>query len=228
MSVATASWERARTPEQKEVRIVEIIEATARLFEHKDFEKINLAMIAREAEFTRSNLYKYFGSKEEIFLELIRRDSEKWFLDLKQTLGNDRLDSETFARLWVEVQSRHQRLVKLLPLKYTIIQEKAPREALANSQQAYLTQTKLLVSLLKSIFEEITEDLAASFFHSLKVVVLGTRPLMATNSKQKQAMEANDITNDKGYIEKLYFNTIKALIDNVLVRAREEQVVPVA
>jgi len=37
------------------------------------FEEITFVLIAKEAQFTRSNLYKYFNSKEEIFLEFIKQ-----------------------------------------------------------------------------------------------------------------------------------------------------------
>jgi hypothetical protein len=54
------TWERARTDEQKEVQVAEIVEATARLYENHSFEDINLPLIAKDAKFTCSNLYKYF------------------------------------------------------------------------------------------------------------------------------------------------------------------------
>jgi len=59
-------WVRARSDEQIEQRINEIVDATARLYEENRFEDITFAMIAKEANFTRSNLYRYFQTKEEI------------------------------------------------------------------------------------------------------------------------------------------------------------------
>lgn len=71
-------WQRARTDEQKEQRIAEILDAAARLQAQLDFDKITLAAIAKEANFTRSNLYKYFRSKEEIFFEFLKYDVHLW------------------------------------------------------------------------------------------------------------------------------------------------------
>ena len=79
-------WERARTETQKQQRISEILDAAARLYEAHRFEEITFVSIAREAKFTRSNLYKYFSSKEEIFLEFLKHDIILWRQDLVATL----------------------------------------------------------------------------------------------------------------------------------------------
>jgi AcrR family transcriptional regulator len=58
------TWQRSRSREQKEQRIAEIVDATARLYQKHSFEDITFALIAKEADFTRSNLYKCFNTKE--------------------------------------------------------------------------------------------------------------------------------------------------------------------
>ena len=60
------TWERARSEEQIEYRVNEILKATAKLYEEHRFEEITFVMIAKEAGFTRSNLYRYFKTKEDI------------------------------------------------------------------------------------------------------------------------------------------------------------------
>ena len=54
-------WKRARSDKHKEHRISEIVAATARLYKKHSFEEITFSSIAKEAKFTRSNLYKYFN-----------------------------------------------------------------------------------------------------------------------------------------------------------------------
>ena len=78
-------WQRARSEEQKKQRISEIVSATAWLYKKHSFEQISFALIAKEAGFTRSNLYKYFSSKEEIFLVFLIQDTRLWREDLLKT-----------------------------------------------------------------------------------------------------------------------------------------------
>ena len=79
-------WKRARTKKQKKSRKEEIIEATSYLYENHIFSDITFALIARKSNFTRSNLYKYFNNKEEIFLELLLADIIKWRKTLNKEL----------------------------------------------------------------------------------------------------------------------------------------------
>ena len=75
-------WQRARSEEQKQQRVSEIIDATARLYKKHSFEEITFASIAKELKFARSNLYKYFNSKEEIFFEFLKHDIIIWRQDI--------------------------------------------------------------------------------------------------------------------------------------------------
>ncbi|MHC4756423.1 MAG: helix-turn-helix domain-containing protein [Planctomycetota bacterium] len=57
-----------------------------------------MQLIAKEAGFTRYNLYKYFSSKEEIFLEFLKHDIILWRQDLVKTCRRRKASSvETFA-----------------------------------------------------------------------------------------------------------------------------------
>ena len=86
-------WERARTEAQKQQRVSEIIDATARLYKKHRFEEITFVAIAKEAKFTRSNLYKYFNTKEEIFFEFLKHDIILWRQDLDTTLQKKKVYS---------------------------------------------------------------------------------------------------------------------------------------
>ena len=68
------TWKRARSDVQKAERVRELTDAAARLYEAEPIADSTIAEIAREAGWTRSNIYKYFATKEEVFLELLRLD----------------------------------------------------------------------------------------------------------------------------------------------------------
>ena len=62
------SFERAKTEENKQIRIQQIKDVAIKLFDTHEFHEITLAHIAKGTDFTRGNLYKYISSKEEIYL----------------------------------------------------------------------------------------------------------------------------------------------------------------
>jgi len=81
----TNNWQRARTREQITERAGSILAAAARLFETRKYEEVTLQNIAIEAGFTRSNVYRYFQTRQTIFLELYKYDLSVWVTDFAPT-----------------------------------------------------------------------------------------------------------------------------------------------
>ena len=61
-----ADYQRARSPQQKAERMSAIMDATETLFAQLPYHEINMGLIAKELGWSRSNLYKYAATQEEI------------------------------------------------------------------------------------------------------------------------------------------------------------------
>lgn len=59
-------------------RKAEIVNACAVLYETRSFKEITLKEIGEKTSFTRTSIYNYFQTKEEIFLALFQREYEAW------------------------------------------------------------------------------------------------------------------------------------------------------
>lgn len=76
----------------------EIIDACASLYETKSFRDITIRDIGEKTSFTRTSIYNYYHSKEEIFLALLRREHEAWTEDLNGISRQyGKLSAEEFA-----------------------------------------------------------------------------------------------------------------------------------
>lgn len=71
-------------------RKAEIINACAKLYDTKNFKEITLKEIGEKTSFTRTSIYNYFQTKEEIFLALLQQEYEKWIDDLNEMLHNNK------------------------------------------------------------------------------------------------------------------------------------------
>ena len=93
-------WQRARSDEQKAQRRQMLLEAAARLHRHKPIEEVSLNAIAREANISKGNIYRYFESREELFLQLTLDAMQRWRDTLlgKLTGAADSEDAELLAR----------------------------------------------------------------------------------------------------------------------------------
>ncbi|HEU0222902.1 MAG TPA: helix-turn-helix domain-containing protein, partial [Paracoccaceae bacterium] len=72
--MADNPFQRARSPEQKAHRRRAILEAAAALLAEGGIEATTLAAIAERAGLVKSNLYRYFESREEILMWLFVED----------------------------------------------------------------------------------------------------------------------------------------------------------
>lgn len=76
----------------------EIINACALLYETMGFKDITLRDIGARTSFTRTSIYNYFQTKEEIFLALLQREYEAWIEDVERIREqNESLPPEEFA-----------------------------------------------------------------------------------------------------------------------------------
>src|SRR5690242_13201571 len=72
------SFQRARQPDQIEQRKEAILAAALALFKEKGLEKVTLADIASRVGTATSNLYRYFESREHIYLRVLQRLGAEW------------------------------------------------------------------------------------------------------------------------------------------------------
>ena len=76
----------------------EIVTACAELYKTMSFKDITIKEIGSATSFTRTSIYNYFQTKEEIFLALLQREYELWISRLKQIWSeHDRMTRAEFA-----------------------------------------------------------------------------------------------------------------------------------
>ncbi len=125
------AWQRARNPEQKEQRRTAILEATAKLFEEGGLDGVSLNAIANEAGISKANIYRYFESREEIFLHLLLEYYQQWVITLERALaplaGSD--DVENVARAMTASYAAHPRFASLVAVTASVLEKNVTADA---------------------------------------------------------------------------------------------------
>lgn len=75
--------QRARTESDKALREQQILDAAEELFLADRFHGLTLADVARETGLTKAALYRYFRSKELLFIAVYRRAMSGWVEDVE-------------------------------------------------------------------------------------------------------------------------------------------------
>ena len=86
MAEPRQTWQRARSPEQKELRRRAILAAAGELLDEAGLEGTGLNAIARRAGLSKPNLYSYFESREAILLRLLLDEAASWTSALARRL----------------------------------------------------------------------------------------------------------------------------------------------
>ena len=182
-------WVRARSDEQIEQRINEIVNATARLYEEHSFEDITFAMIAKEADFTRSNLYRYFQTKEDIFLELIKHDITVWREDILENFAGGNPSLHEVAVISVDLILKHKRMVKLFTILFTLLEPNSSLDALTAFKRKINEEIGMVAQFLSTVLQFPSVEAAAEFLSTQSYLAIGAYPMMDLTPKQIEAME---------------------------------------
>ena len=173
------TWQRARSEAAKNARRNEIIKATEALFERLSFEEIHFGLIAEEARFTRSNLYKYFHSKEEIFLEILKRDIETFTEDLEAWgEGREACPEAAFVDAFAGLRWKYRRIREVFSKLDTLLGAHCAPERAAEFT-AFIGETNgRKAELLCRLFPEFSNEKAREFLIVEASLVTGLHHIM--------------------------------------------------
>jgi len=211
------TWKRARSENQKQERINQIVKATANLYIDKTFEEISFVSIAKEAKFTRSNLYKYFSSKEEIFLEFLKDDISIWKNELIETIDiNKSYSIDEFVDFWVDLQLKHKRFLELLSLLYTSLEKNISMEHLVLFKRDVVNNILDLSKILIVLFPKLSEKDISDFINLQFSSAIGLYQMTNLSETQKKVLSKDQFKHLQIDFTYSYKMSIKAILNNIL------------
>jgi AcrR family transcriptional regulator len=80
-------FQRARSEEQREIRRQAILDTAAAMLETMPVSEVTLNELSRRAGLAKSNVLRYFESREAILLELLDRAAKRWLSELPARLA---------------------------------------------------------------------------------------------------------------------------------------------
>lgn len=192
----------------------EIIDACAALYEKMNFKDITIKEISKYTSFTRTSIYNYFRTKEEIFLALFQREYELWIDDLTHLAGdNQRLSADDFASKLASSLEKRQRLLKLLSMNMYDMEENSSMDSLVAFKRAYGRSINALKICLKKFFPQMTEKDAEDFIFTFFSFIYGIYPYTYVTEKQREAMKKAGVEFKYLSVYEMAYMEIKKLLD---------------
>jgi len=107
----------SRRKREKDIKRNMILKAARKLFFEKGFKSVTVENIAKKAELSKGSVYLHFGSKDEIYSQILLNDIDKFHKRVIDLVGNGSSASEILFRLsdiYVEFFLKDRELFRIL------------------------------------------------------------------------------------------------------------------
>jgi TetR/AcrR family transcriptional regulator len=143
-------FQRARQPQQIEQRQEAILAAALVLFQKKGLDQVTLADIAEKVGTAKSNIYRYFESREHIYLRVLQRQASEWEKRVMPALAG--LKSKGTAAKVAEVLTRSfiqsTEYSTLITVVNTVLEKGLSPELVIDFRTAFCERRKRLAQAL--------------------------------------------------------------------------------
>lgn len=178
------------SPELTAARKEEIINACEQLYQTMSFKEITLKEIGNVTSFTRTSIYNYFQTKEEIFLALFQREYDRWNEDLTNILNeNEQLTKKELAELISHSLAGRKQLLKLLSMNNFDMEANSRQELLTAFKHSYGRSMQLISMVVQKFCPEMTVSDIQNFVYIFFPFMFGIYPYTEVTEKQRAAMK---------------------------------------
>jgi len=171
-------WTRARRPEQKQQRRRDLLDAAAGLFRDRGFDGVPLSEIAAAAGVSKAAVYRYFDSKEQIFLELLVEDYRSWAARLETALaplaGSN--DPDAVAAAMAATTAEHPRLAALSSIVAGVLEHNVTVDNIVGVKTAGAELSLRLTNALHAAIPKLSVEDLGEFLHLVIVLSNGLWP----------------------------------------------------
>ncbi|MCI8770913.1 MAG: TetR/AcrR family transcriptional regulator [Lachnospiraceae bacterium] len=191
----------------------EIITACAELYKTMSFKEITIKDIGTVTSFTRTSIYNYFQTKEEIFLALLQREYELWIGKLEQIQARyENMTRMEFASALAHSLEERPDLLKLLSMNLYDMEENSRMERLIEFKVVYGRSLDQVDGCLIRFFPEMTKQERRDFIYLFFPFMFGIYPYTVVTEKQRRAMAQAGVDYADISIYEMLYAQVKKLL----------------
>jgi AcrR family transcriptional regulator len=158
------SFQRARSDEQRLQRRESILAAAADMLGEMPVAELTLSALSRRVGLAKSNVLRYFESREDVLLELLVRSARGWVVELDRQLATvdpgtplaDRVDR--VAQIYASTAAAHPHLLDLLSTQAAVLERNVSADAVLRFKRAVLVVMTDVADVLATAIPELGAD----------------------------------------------------------------------
>lgn len=197
------SFQRARTDEQREERRRTILETTAAMLTEMTVSEISLNELSRRVGLAKSNVLRYFESREAILLELLDARTIEWAAEVQETVAGSDGDSrggdngtvaertERFAATIAETLQAQPVTCDLISAQSVVLERNVSTDVAVDHKHRTLELSRQLGGTVTQLFPELTDQDALEFTAVLVLTVASAWPSCTPNERVSAAYDAD-------------------------------------
>lgn len=203
----------AGSVERTNARKEEIINACEKLYQTMSFKEITIKEIGTVTSCSRTSIYNYFETKEEIFLALLKREYDAWVKDLnRMTEQNEKMSNDEIAAAMAASLDKRQQLLKILSMNHYDLEENSRMERLVEFKVSYGQSLRAVMAMLAKFRPDMDIEKQQEFVYAFFPFLFGIYPYTIVTDKQKEAMECAGVDYTYSSIYDLTFTAVKRLL----------------
>jgi AcrR family transcriptional regulator len=154
------SFQRARQPAQIEQRKEAILRTALLLFQKNGLENVSLTDIAREVGLAKSNIYRYFESREHIYLVVLQRLAARFeqrlYPPLKKLNGKGSVAkvADIVTQAYIDLPEYGE----LITVVNSVLEKRLTPPLIINFRAVFLERRKRLAAVLASALPAISAE----------------------------------------------------------------------
>lgn len=162
-------FQRARSPEQQQLRRTAILDAAREMLDHRPTAEVSLRELSRHVGLSKSNVVRYFPTREAVFLAVLVEDWLAWLFDLETALPTadsrrrPQDQNQLVAAAIAQTLSEHPRFCDLLASCPSVLEHNVPVETARVFKSAAKVNLVRLAELIASRVPRLSDAEAFQF-----------------------------------------------------------------
>ncbi|RSD07790.1 TetR/AcrR family transcriptional regulator [Amycolatopsis eburnea] len=161
------TFQRARSAEQREERRRTILDTALAMLDEMPVADVSLNELSRRVGLAKSNVLRYFESREAVLLELLQGALRDWLAEVADELaaGVDRdaparVRGDAFAAVVAESLARRTVLCDLIGAQAGVLEHNVSVDVVVRFKRSALAGLESMADLLRSYVPEVGEEAA--------------------------------------------------------------------
>jgi AcrR family transcriptional regulator len=163
--MTTTTFQRARSDEQRALRSQAILDTAAAMLQEMPVADISLNELSRRVGLAKSNVLRYFDSREAVLLELLASSVREWLAHLAAELPSAVRHRAAFKRRAEQLAIAISRslaerpvLCDLMSTQAAVLEHNVSVEAVVRYKLAALADAEVIAGLVRDALPELSQD----------------------------------------------------------------------